>query len=92
VVHKSTPSVVKSLLFIQHPAKTALAQREELVIERPFAWCVGWAIATMGVLLPCEIYPQEILPEPAGVVEVERVIVTGSRIPTAEETGPACRC
>ena len=49
---------------------------------------MGWAIATTGLLLPCETYSQEISPEPAGVVEVERVIVTGSNIPTAEETGP----
>jgi outer membrane receptor protein involved in Fe transport len=28
------------------------------------------------------------LPAPSGVAEVERVIVTGSNIPTAEETGP----
>src|SRR5438552_305107 len=87
VVHELTPSVVKSLLFIRHPAKTPLAQREKLVIERPFACCLRWAIATTWVLLPCEIYPQEILPAP-GVVEVERVVVTGSNIPTAEEIGP----
>src|SRR5213076_1647340 len=87
VVHELTPSVVKSLLFIRHPAKTPLAQREKLVFERPFACCLRWAIATTWVLLPCEIYPQEILPAP-GVVEVERVVVTGSNIPTAEEIGP----
>ncbi len=27
-------------------------------------------------------------PSPAGVAEVERVVVTGSNIPTAEEIGP----
>jgi iron complex outermembrane recepter protein len=31
---------------------------------------------------------QATAPSPAGVAEVERVIVTGSNIPTAEETGP----
>jgi iron complex outermembrane recepter protein len=31
---------------------------------------------------------QETAPSPAGVAEVERVVVTGSNIPTAEETGP----
>src|SRR5438445_7801265 len=47
-------------------------------------WCVGWGIATMGLLLSSVILAQET----AGVAEVERVIVTGSNIPTAEETGP----
>src|SRR5438445_2883928 len=47
-------------------------------------WCVGWGIATMGLLLSSVIFAQET----AGVAEVERVIVTGSNIPTAEETGP----
>src|SRR5213079_3482463 len=32
--------------------------------------------------------PQVTAPLPAGIAEVERVIVTGSNIPTAEETGP----
>jgi outer membrane receptor protein involved in Fe transport len=76
------------LPFIRQLAKKTLAQTKELVIERPFIWCVGWAIATTGLLLPCKTYPQEISPGPASVVEVERVIVTGSNIPTAEETGP----
>ncbi len=31
---------------------------------------------------------QEITPEPAGVAEAERIIVTGSNIPSAEEVGP----
>jgi iron complex outermembrane recepter protein len=31
---------------------------------------------------------QEITPEPAGISEAERVIVTGSNIPSAEEVGP----
>src|SRR6266702_499214 len=47
-------------------------------------WCVGWGIATMGLLLSSVIFAQET----AGVAEVERVIVTGSNIPTAEEVGP----
>src|SRR5205807_1310019 len=38
----------------------------------------------MGLLLSSVILAQE----RAGVAEVERVIVTGSNIPTAEETGP----
>jgi outer membrane receptor protein involved in Fe transport len=49
---------------------------------------VGWAIATTGVLLPSGILAQETAPSPASVVEVERVVVTGSKIPTAEEIGP----
>jgi iron complex outermembrane receptor protein len=47
-----------------------------------------WGMATMG-LLPFSIArAQEKLPSSTGVAEVERVIVTGSNIPTAEETGP----
>src|SRR6266571_4709063 len=47
-------------------------------------WFVGWGVATMGLLLSSVILAQET----AGVPEVERVIVTGSNIPTAEEVGP----
>jgi len=42
----------------------------------------------MGLLLPSGIYAQETVPSPGGVAEMERVIVTGSNIPTAEEVGP----
>jgi iron complex outermembrane recepter protein len=42
----------------------------------------------MGLLLPSGTYAQETVPSPGGVAEMERVIVTGSNIPTAEETGP----
>jgi iron complex outermembrane receptor protein len=38
----------------------------------------------MRLLLPAAAFGQEI----AGIAEVERVIVTGSNIPSAEETGP----
>jgi iron complex outermembrane recepter protein len=47
-------------------------------------WFVGWGVATMGLLLSSVILAQQT----AGVAEVERVIVTGSNIPTAEEVGP----
>ena len=49
---------------------------------------MGWAIATTGLLLASGIYAQESTPSPAGVAEMERVIVTGSNIPSAEEVGP----
>jgi len=42
----------------------------------------------MGLLLPFDTYAQEAVPSPGGVAEMERVIVTGSNIPTAEEVGP----
>jgi len=42
----------------------------------------------MGLLLSSVTFAQEIAPSSAGVVEVERVVVTGSNIPSAEETGP----
>ena len=38
--------------------------------------------------MPWVTLAQESAPSPAGVAEVERVIVTGSNIPTAEEVGP----
>ena len=49
---------------------------------------MGWAIATTGLLLPSGTLAQGTAPSPAAVAEVERVIVTGSNIPTAEEIGP----
>src|SRR5213596_2619905 len=45
-------------------------------------------MATMGLLLSYVTLAQEAVPSSAGVAEVERVIVTGSNIPTAEEVGP----
>src|SRR5216117_581875 len=42
----------------------------------------------MRLLLPSVALAQATAPSSAGVAEVERVIVTGSNIPTAEETGP----
>src|SRR5438105_7857776 len=42
----------------------------------------------MRLLLPSVTFAQDTAPSSADVTEVERVIVTGSNIPTAEETGP----
>jgi iron complex outermembrane recepter protein len=42
----------------------------------------------MHLFLSSVAVAQETAPSPAGVAEVERVIVTGSNIPTAEEIGP----
>jgi iron complex outermembrane recepter protein len=42
----------------------------------------------MRLFLPSVTVAQVTTPSPAGVAEVERVIVTGSNIPTAEEIGP----
>ena len=58
--------------------------REQVVIKRRFICYAGWSIATLRLLLPSVTFAQE----KAGIAEVERVIVTGSNIPTAEETGP----
>src|SRR5947207_1957825 len=57
-------------------------------------WYAGWGITITGLLLPSVTFAQ--LPAPGGAppaavpgeAQVERVIVTGSNIPTAEETGP----
>jgi iron complex outermembrane receptor protein len=45
-------------------------------------------MATIGLLLSSLIFAQEAAPSRAAFAEVERVIVTGSNIPTAEEIGP----
>jgi iron complex outermembrane receptor protein len=42
----------------------------------------------MRLFLPSVAVAQVTAPSPAGVAEVERVVVTGSNIPTAEEIGP----
>src|SRR5947208_3536714 len=42
----------------------------------------------MRLFLPSVALAQVTAPSPAGVAEVERVVVTGSNIPTAEEIGP----
>ena len=42
----------------------------------------------MGLPASSVVFAQQIVPSTAGVAEVERVVVTGSNIPTAEETGP----
>src|SRR5207237_274295 len=43
-------------------------------------------VAAAGLLFPANAFAQN--PSAQGSAEVERVIVTGSNIPTAEETGP----
>jgi outer membrane receptor protein involved in Fe transport len=43
--------------------------------------------AAISLLLP-SLAPAQAPPPPTGIAEVERVIVTGSNIPSAEETGP----
>src|SRR5881227_2030069 len=42
----------------------------------------------MRLFLPSVAVGQVTAPSPAGIAEVERVVVTGSNIPTAEEIGP----
>ena len=42
----------------------------------------------MGLPVFSVVFAQQIVPSPAGVAEMERVIVTGSNIPTAAEVGP----
>src|SRR5215475_13192851 len=45
-------------------------------------------MVAMRLFLPSVAVAQVTAPSPAGVAEVERVVVTGSNIPTAEEIGP----
>src|SRR5436190_6873798 len=62
----------------------AVVLRAQLVIKRLFICHAGWSIATVRLLLP----PITLAQATDDATEVERVIVTGSNIPTAEETGP----
>ena len=77
-------------LFLQNSTLFDAGLTKELVIKQPWTWYWGWGIATMGLLLSSVTFAQ--LPAPPapapGEAQVERVIVTGSNIPTAEETGP----
>src|SRR5436305_13113322 len=70
-----------------HRAKQRVVTKE-LVIKRAFIWRAGWSIVATRLLLPSVAVGQVTAPSPAGIAEVERVIVTGSNIPTAEEIGP----
>ena len=47
-----------------------------------------WGITTSCLLLSSVALGQQAGPSSAGVAEAQRVIVTGSNIPTAEEPGP----
>jgi iron complex outermembrane recepter protein len=62
--------------------------RKDVVIKRRFIWQARWSIVAMRLFLPSVALAQVTSPSPAGVAEVERVVVTGSNIPTAEEIGP----
>src|SRR5947208_192979 len=70
-----------------HRAKQRVVTKE-LVIKRLFIWRAGWSIVAMRLFLPSVAVAQVTAPSPAGIAEVERIIVTGSNIPTAEEVGP----
>ena len=51
-------------------------------------WRARLRIAGVPFLLASSAFGQETAPSTGGAAEVERVIVTGSNIPTAEEVGP----
>ena len=57
-------------------------------MKRAFICCARGNVTAMCLLLPWVALAQTTAPSAAGVAEVERVVVTGSNIPTAEETGP----
>jgi iron complex outermembrane receptor protein len=57
-------------------------------MKRAFICCARSGVAAMCLLVPRVALAQAPAPSSAGVAEVERVIVTGSNIPSAEETGP----
>jgi iron complex outermembrane receptor protein len=50
--------------------------------------CASPGIATICLLSPVVALAQGTAPSPGAIAEVERVIVTGSSIPTAQEVGP----
>src|SRR5262249_10681620 len=60
-------------------------------IKQPFRWYSEWGIATMGLLLSSVAFaqlPAPPAPAPGATAEVERIVVTGSNIPTTEEVRP----
>src|SRR5713101_1650723 len=65
---------------------------EELVIKRPFFWCAGLGIVGIALLLASISFGQQTVSTSREadrrVATVVEVIVTGSNIPTSEETGP----
>jgi hypothetical protein len=54
------------------------------VIKQPFIWCGRLGATGIVVFLASIALSQETSPTPAAIAEMERVIVTGSYIPTAE--------
>ncbi len=56
--------------------------------ERGRSKNVALVAAAASLILTPKVRAQEPTPEPAGTAEAERVIVTGSNIPTANEVGP----
>src|SRR5205809_1555663 len=57
-------------------------------MKRAFICCARSGVTAICLLVPRVALAQAPAPSSAGVAEVERVIVTGSNIPSAEETGP----
>src|SRR5438094_509960 len=57
-------------------------------MKRAFICCARSGVTAMCLLLPRVALAQTSALSSGGVAEVERVIVTGSNIPSAEETGP----
>src|SRR5437762_4721900 len=57
-------------------------------MKRAFICCARSGVTAMCLLLPRVALAQTSALSSGGVAEVERVIVTGSNIPTAEEVGP----
>src|SRR5215831_15607422 len=69
--------------------RTLLGSEMKTLGNSEFCRTAVQAAAGFYFLLAANIYAQNRSPPPAvGTAEVERVIVTGSNIPTAEETGP----
>ena len=59
------------------------------LVPKHFPFCRAWLSAAGIFLFRAAIaLAEETAPEAAATAEAERVIVTGSYIPTAEEVGP----
>ncbi|HEY4283462.1 MAG TPA: TonB-dependent receptor, partial [Chthoniobacterales bacterium] len=63
-------------------------QPEELLLDRSSICCVCLGIGGLFFVRLSITFGQEVAASPAVTTEVERVIVTGSIIPTADEVGP----
>lgn len=58
-------------------------------MKHQIIWGARLTVAQMGLLFASTVLSQQTSPTPTPIPETERIIITGSSIPTAEDVGPA---